>query len=213
KVRAIGGAGIRSVSLAPETGDETLRLKLGKVTGDDDYVNAAGLLAGEGIERMSLYLMTGLPGEDSQVFDATVSFLERIAAAGRGMRISVHVNVMVPKPWTPMQFFAVPAEKDLRERIRILSGAAERAGMDVQAKPLRNSVRQAQLSLGGRAAGDALIEYAGGSISWKKAFAPSERETGSIHVERGIDMEPPWYGIDGPAGHELLLARYRKVTG
>ncbi len=208
----LSDAGVRSASLAPETGDESVRFQVGKRTADEVYINAAALLAENGVRRISLYLMTGLPGEDDGIFESTGDFLGRLSKAAPGASFSVHINTMVPKPWTPLQFFAMPEIQVIRRRLKGLSSVCRKAGMRAKTKSIRSSVRQAVLSLGDQRAGRALIDYASGGASWKMALTSAGVDIGSVHRERGLDGNLPWYCIEGPSNHEALLKRYEGMV-
>jgi radical SAM superfamily enzyme YgiQ (UPF0313 family) len=207
-VKILSDAGVRSASLAPETGDESVRFLVGKRTADEVYFNAAALLAENGVRRISLYLMTGLPGEDDGIFETTGDFLQELSRSAPKASFSVHINTMVPKPWTPLQFFAMPDIKVIRQRMKGLSSICRKAGMRVRTKSVRSSVRQAVLSLGDHRVGSALIEYVSGGVSWKRALKAAGVDIDSIHRERGLEGGLPWYSIEGPLSHETLLKRY-----
>ncbi|MBU8922260.1 MAG: B12-binding domain-containing radical SAM protein [Bacteroidales bacterium] len=211
-VRILSDAGVRSASLAPETGDESIRFLIGKRTVDEVYIDAAALLAESGVRRISLYLMTGIPGEDDGIYQSTGGFLERLSTAAPGASFSVHINTMVPKPWTPLQFFAMPDIQVIRSRLKGLSSVCRKAGMRVKTKSIRSSLRQAFLSLGDQRAGRALIEYASGGISWKMALSSAGVDIASVHRERGLDGDLPWYRIEGPSSHDTLLKRYKGMV-
>ncbi len=209
----ISEAGVRSASLAPESGSERARFRLGKKVPDSAYFDAVRELTGNGIANINLYLLTGIPGEDQKTFDDTEAFLGRIRKAGGNGRISVHVNVMVPKPWTPLQFYPVPPADGLGRNISGISRVCRMNGISFEAKSVRASLRQAVLSVGGAGIGKALVAYSAGSISWKKALLENGIDPGLIHGERGTEDDLPWDRIAGPCGKDRLLAAYMKIAG
>lgn len=211
KAWLIGRSGTRSVSLAPESGSEELRFRLGKKVTDDQYFKAAGLLARNGIKSMSLYFLTGYPGEDRDTAGLTASFLRKLRSSAHGARVSMHLNVVVPKAWTPFQFHPVPFENELKERILSLKRAGIEAGVDVRVKSLRSSMRQAILSVGGRDTGKAIVEYVSGGISWKKALEKAGVDPLLHHRSRESTGRLPWDGPSADPERERLLGRYRSI--
>ena len=212
KASMLSAAGVRSASLAPESGSEKVRFRLGKKVPDEVYLNAVKELVENGILNINLYMLTGCPGENDKAFDQTGIFLKRIKeVSGRG-KISVHTNVVVPKPWTPLQFYPIPSIGELTRNIAAISKMCRDTGISSDAKSIRSSLRQAILSIGGSGAGKALLAYSGGSISWKKALRENRTDPDQIHRERGIDQPLPWERIAGPCRKDTLLAGYRKMV-
>ncbi|MBN2184123.1 MAG: radical SAM protein [Candidatus Krumholzibacteriota bacterium] len=212
KASMISEAGVRSVSLAPESGSEKVRFRLGKKVPDEIYIDAVKELVKNGIVNINLYLLTGSPGEDGKARDDTRTFLKRVREVSGKGRVSVHTNVLIPKPWTPLQFYPVPAAGELKGNIEAISKICRDTGISFAAKSIRSSLRQAILSIGGKEAGNALIAYSGGSISWKKAFRENGIDPDEVHEERGIGRPLPWDRITGPCGKDSLLSRYKKMV-
>ena len=129
KVRLIGRTGARSVSLAPESGSEKIRFRLGKRVEDGIYLDAVRMLIDSGIRRIGLYMLVGCPGEGIGMIDETRLFLSRIKKAARRGRISLHVNPLIPKPWTPLQFYGMPGKKELETRLSALRGLSRELGI------------------------------------------------------------------------------------
>jgi radical SAM superfamily enzyme YgiQ (UPF0313 family) len=72
--------GIRSAALAPESGSQRGRYLLGKCVDDETFFAAAGVLAGGGVERLVIYLLTGYPGEDEQSLHLTRTTLPTLSS-------------------------------------------------------------------------------------------------------------------------------------
>ncbi|MBN2072085.1 MAG: radical SAM protein [Candidatus Krumholzibacteriota bacterium] len=212
KVMMIASTGVRSASLAPESGSEQARFRLGKKVGDDVYINAVKELASNGITNINLYMLTGYPGEDGTLFDETRRFLTRIRDVSGRSRITLHTNLVVPKPWTPFQFYPIPSERELGRRFAAISGICRETGIVSQSKSIRSSLRQAVLSIGGVDVGEALIRYSRGRISWKKALSENRIDPEGIHRERGIERPLPWEELTGEGTNEKLVRRYRGIA-
>ncbi|MCD6378925.1 radical SAM protein [bacterium] len=211
KALQIGRTGTRSVALAPETGSEAMRFILGKKVPDDAYFNAANLLALQGIKRFTIYLLSGYPGETEQVINETRLFMEKFKKAVRRGIVSVHINIVIPKPWTPLQFYAMPERKSLERKLKELAGACEGPSRNIRIKSVRSSLRQAILSLGSDDVGKAVIEYGKGRISWNKALAHNDIDPGFIHDKGRVSQVLPWEFISGSINRQYLLRRYNDL--
>lgn len=209
----IGRAGIRSISLAPESGSEVMRLRLGKNSPDDIYLEAARLLRGEGVTGFTLYMLAGMPGEDEGTFTDTERFLSDFAKAAKGARVTVNLNVLVPKPRTPLQFMAMPRRAELALSIDSMKAACRGAGVKISIKGQRSSMNQARIALGSEAVGRAAVRFAAGNTSWKRALKDEMVDPDHIHDERGISDPLPWEKAFGDGNRDALLRRYRSVTG
>ena len=211
KVRIIAGAGVRSVSLAPESGSERIRFLLGKRVEDGIYLDSVRMLAEAGIRRIQLYLLAGCPGEGAGTAGETRRFLKRVRENARRCRVSLHVNPLVPKPWTPLQYYGMPPRGELEERLKELRVMGRELGFSVAIKSLRSALRQATISLGDERVGRAIRRFALGGISWGKSLRSAGVDAGYPHEEKGADSPLPWDGIVGPASREGLYARYRRM--
>ncbi|NOY10601.1 MAG: radical SAM protein [Archaeoglobi archaeon] len=111
-------SGARTLTLAPEAGSERLREALNKGISEDDIISAVEIA--ESAERIKLYFMFGLPGEEQEDLEEIVRMVERIRRMGR--KVSVSANPLVPKPHTPFQWlpYGGDPERDVRENLREL---------------------------------------------------------------------------------------------
>ena len=209
KAGAIGKAGIRSVSLAPESGSESMRLRLGKNASDQTYLDAARLLCREGVTGFNLYMLAGMPGEDERTSAATEDFLSAFSEAAKGARVTVNLNVLVPKPRTPLQFMAMPGRKEIGTSIDSMKTACRAAGVGISVKGQRSSMNQARIALGSEAVGRAAVRFAVGGTSWKRALKDEGVDPDLIHAERGVDEILPWEKVFGSGRRDTLLRRYR----
>ena len=153
KAALVGSIGTASVSLAPESGSERVRFALGKRVADEVYFNAAASLRAAGVAHFTLYLLIGCPGDDDAALAETEVFMGRFRKAIGGRGFSVHVNPLVPKPWTPLQFYAMPEERELALRQRAVERSLRKLGLGVQMKSVRSALRQALFSTGDEADG------------------------------------------------------------
>jgi radical SAM superfamily enzyme YgiQ (UPF0313 family) len=211
KAEAIVAAGIKSISLAPESGSEKLRRRLGKNVSDATYIKAVKLLSAGGIKRLSMYMLAGVPGENEESQAETKSFLSKLTAAAGDSRISVHLNLLVPKPQTPLQFMALPVPKDIARSVDSMREGCLSSGVGFTVKGRRSSINQAIIALGDESVGRAAVRFASGRTSWKRALKDEGFDPASIHEDRSSADLLPWEKVFGKAGREALLARYKAV--
>lgn len=210
-IAAIASAGTRSVSLAPESGSERVRYRLGKRVPDETYFDAASRLGAAGIRHFNLYLLAGCPGEGPESSAETTRFLKRFKSSIHGRTCSVHVNIVVPKAWTPLQFYPMPAQKELEARLKHVRNRCGDLGLPVKTKTVRSAMRQAVLSLGDEKVGYGIVRHITSGVSWKKAMSSEGVDLSFVHEERGMTGPLPWDIIEGPVTREILAARYKRL--
>ena len=211
KARLVGEIGTASVSLAPESGSERLRYALGKKVADEVYFNAAARLRAAGVSHFTLYLLFGVPGEDEAALLDTRVFLERFREAIGGRHLSVHANPLVPKAWTPLQFFGMEDERELVRRQHELEKTLRKLGLGVQIKSVRSAVRQALFSTGDEGLGLAIVHHVEGGLPWKKALKIAGVNERFPHEKKGPETPFPWDGISGPVRRGTLYKRFEAI--
>jgi radical SAM superfamily enzyme YgiQ (UPF0313 family) len=212
KARLIGSIGTTSVSLAPESGSERMRYSLGKRVPNELYFNAAARLAEAGVRQFTLYLLIGFPGEDAETVAATKGFLGGFRKAVGGRSVSVHVNALVPKAWTPFQFHAMPPERSLESLQSATARMIGAAGLRARTKSVRSAVRQALFSLGDERIGRAAAIHVTAGLSWKKALAAAGVDAEFPHAEKGPETPFPWDAVSGPVRRSVLWRRFEAIS-
>jgi radical SAM superfamily enzyme YgiQ (UPF0313 family) len=180
---ALHASGDRSITLAPETGTDELRVKMGKPIPNDFLIEKVRLIFQHGFTQLKLYFIVGLPGETM----ADVQGILDLAARARGVmleeasksgvigHIHLGVNVLVPKPYTPWQREPLDAERSLKEKVAHLQkGAARMPNVSMGSISVRQAVWQTYISKAGSDAADALEAAARGESihSILHRFAP-----------------------------------------
>jgi radical SAM superfamily enzyme YgiQ (UPF0313 family) len=213
KARIIARAGTKSVAMAPESGSEAVRFRLGKRVADETYMEAAEKLCAAGVTNLGLYIMIGCPGETLESLRDTRLLLSRMASVTRGTRLVVHVNVLIPKPWTPLQYYGMPGEDELEKRRLMIRAICRDLGIAVKTKSIRSAKRQAVISLGDERVGKAIQRFAAGRISWRKALRSEGVDDSFPHEEKREQARFPWNDLEGPIGPGTLYRRYLRITG
>lgn len=207
---ALASSGQRTVTLAPETGSESLRFRIGKEIPDEAFLEAAEVLAERGIMNLRLYFMVGLPGaaEDAKAIAKLVRAMEaRQRARSRGKRgqITVTLSPFVPKPWTPYQWYPFAGIRAVRGQMEEVKRALK--GIRVHHDLPKWAYWEACFSLGDRRLGLALLEgYRRGN--WMEGL-----RKGIVNPDfwalrdKGKEEPFPWEILLFPFGREALWER------
>jgi radical SAM family uncharacterized protein/radical SAM-linked protein len=120
--KAAALTGGKSATFAPETGSERLRKIINKTISDADMLQAAENVFSQGFHNIKLYTMVGLPTEDLDDMRDFCTLIEKLHAIGQkhGQRNTIHANIgiLVPKPFTPMQWVPFMDEERAMRHIR-----------------------------------------------------------------------------------------------
>jgi radical SAM superfamily enzyme YgiQ (UPF0313 family) len=206
----VGAIGTSSVSIAPESGSESVRFRLGKRVSDETYFRAAARLREAGVRRFTLYMLVS-SFEDRASDDKTVRFIERLKLNLRGARVEVHLNQLVPKAWTPLQFYAMPDVPELSAAQGRLERLLRGLGVGVRVKSVRSAVRQALFSTGDERVGRAIVHHVAESFSWNKALVAAGANARFPHEKKGPDSSFPWDAIEGPVRRGFLFKRFEAM--
>ncbi|MFW6137579.1 MAG: B12-binding domain-containing radical SAM protein [Spirochaetota bacterium] len=115
--RLMAGNDQHTLTLAPETGSEGLRERMGKNLTDQSLLNAVSCAVQYGIKKLRYYFMYGLPGESIRDIYALVHLVERtrdLISTGGG-RLHLSINPFVPKKNTLLENFRLPGQDYYRE--------------------------------------------------------------------------------------------------
>lgn len=113
----LAAAGVKTVTLAPESMVAATRKRVGKPLTDDDLFAAFGT-AKEHRFKVKLYLMAGLPDSDAAIeAQALVAFLAEIKKRKIAVPLSLSVVPFCPKPGTPFHKKQLMPKKEY-ERFR-----------------------------------------------------------------------------------------------
>jgi radical SAM superfamily enzyme YgiQ (UPF0313 family) len=208
--------GQRTLALAPEAGSERLRRVINKHLTMDQLTDVVRMIAETGQFSLRFYYIIGLPTEGMNDVMEIVELSKRLkhemvkSSASRGNvgRIKLSVNCMVPKPFTPFQWFPLEQVALLKDKQRRLRKAVEKeGGIRINFDVPKWAYIQALLSLGDRRVGPMLLKTYQLSGDWTKALKFSEINP-DFFVYRPKDAEEtlPWDFID----HGVSKAHLRR---
>jgi len=224
--RALAAGGNRSVTLAPEAGSERMRRVINKNLTEGEIMRAVRWLVSEGVDRLKLYFMIGLPTERDDDVEAIVDLVERMRVVPRiGRRIrslTVSVNSFVPKPSTPLQWEPMESLGTLQQKLaRLRRRLASLPNVVVEAQSPREAYYQTALSRGDRRVGIILEAIHRRRGAWWAVLQEFRHAGGAsrcvpspdFYVHRAYDPGEmvPWGFIDHGIDTRFLLAERRKA--
>jgi radical SAM superfamily enzyme YgiQ (UPF0313 family) len=170
-LRPLAASGAKSVTIAPETGTDALRRRLGKPISNDQILAAVENAQSCGIPSLKMYFIVGLPGETNDdlmgiahLLRTTVSIMKK-HGRDRGRMGTLHAgfSILVPKPYTPLHREVMLSSREARHRLRLLR--KELAAIDnlkTGWPSHREALWQGFLSRGGVSALGAIEQMTGG---------------------------------------------------
>jgi radical SAM superfamily enzyme YgiQ (UPF0313 family) len=191
-LRALSRSEQRTLTIAPESGDETLRHLLGKPIADEQIIALIRNTIEHGIPSVKLYFLIGLPDESLEQCLSIVSLVKRlhhhfIAASKRKATIgtmSINLGIFVPKPGTPLSKNGMMKLQALRERIRLLQrGLSTLSNVRLSMPSPYEAAAQTLLSLGGPTISDFLVAAWRHRGNWKTALRNKMPEDGGTWLD------------------------------
>jgi radical SAM superfamily enzyme YgiQ (UPF0313 family) len=203
----LAACGIKTIAIAPETGPEDLRLRIGKRITDRQVTEAVRMLSDAGIANIKLYFMIGLPGETDRDVEAIVSLVTRLAEVRGRSRLSVAAGPFVPKPHTAFQWASFASRETLRRRGRLLKPITRLRGCSLRLGSIDEAWTEAVLARGERSISAELVEAARSGRPLKVLL----RKAGYDPCRELDTANPlPWDFLDCGVGTDGLLKQYRK---
>lgn len=188
-VAALKRAGSKSLTTAMDGPSERMREKLERKAKVKHLERCADNARSQGMERMKLYLMIGLPGETSEDIDECVRFTTELS---KRIPISLGIAPFCSKRNTPMDglgFAGIDVVNDRLDQLR----RGFRGRVDVRATSARWAWAEYVLAQGGEAEGLAVLEAmrAGGKFAhYKRAFDKVEKARPVGKARRTLAIAP-----------------------
>jgi radical SAM superfamily enzyme YgiQ (UPF0313 family) len=188
-VHALKRAGYKTLTTAMDGPSERLREQLERKAKVKHLERCAEHARSQGMERMKLYLMIGLPGETDADIDECVQFTSELS---KRIPVSLGIAPFCSKRNTPMDglpFAGIDVVNDRLDRLR----RGFRGRVDVRATSARWAWAEYVLAQGGEAEGLAALEAvrAGGKFAdYKRAFGKVERARPAGRARRALAIAP-----------------------
>ncbi|MGF1492858.1 MAG: B12-binding domain-containing radical SAM protein [Microcoleaceae cyanobacterium] len=207
----------RSITIAVETGSDRLREVINKKLTTDEIVQAAINAKAGGLKGIKLYGMVGIPGEEPEDLEATVTMMQQLKQAAPGLKLTLGCSTFVPKSHTPFQWYGVNREAE--KRLKFLEKKLRSQGIDFRPESYKWSAIQALISRGDRRLSHLLelVRDHGESLgSYKRAFKELKGQLPEfefyVHQDWDLDQVLPWSHLQGPLP-EATLKKHLAVSG
>lgn len=157
-----------SITIAPETGSDSLRKVIGKKMKNQDILETIENLP-EDSSHIRLFFILGLPFETRKDRQAIVSFTKEIRQRTK-LPISISLSLFIPKPWTAFQWMAMTHPRELRKYAKELIPKLEKIRkVKCDITDAREAQIEALISRGDHRIADALEDKLEGK-SWSTAL-------------------------------------------
>ncbi len=200
-------SGMKSIAIAPETGDDDLRARIGKPIRRQRILDSVAMLAEAGMATIKLYFMMGLPGEQDSHAEAIVDLVDAIGKVRGKARLVVTVSPFVPKPHTPFQWVGFADRYSLRKRLAILRGINKIKGCSLRPVSVNQAWIEASLSRGERWLSRLLLEA---SQSQHNLRICLEKSGVDPTKELDISKPLPWDFIKNTIPKKRLVKMYER---
>lgn len=203
--------GQKSVSIAPEAGTDRLRKVINKRITEEDIIETARLIFDQGIERLRLYFMVGLPTETEEDIQGIVSLVRKIRETSRRGSIVITLSTFVPKPFTPFQWHPMERLQSVKERMKLVKKALlPIRGIRVFHDVPKYAYMQGMLSMGDRRV-SAALKVLSGAEDWKNASLRAGVNP-DFYIFRRRDLSEilPWDFIDCGTEKKRLWEQYQR---
>jgi len=160
---------IKTITIAPETGNDSLRYDLNKKVSNDSILRAIEMIRESKIKNVKLYFLIGLPKEtDDDILDI-VTLLKSIDKLGfTRYQLKVNINPFIPKLNTPYEnkckFYLSENLNILSERFKTLEKELRSfSSIKIKFKHIKRTLNAARLqtliSLGDSSISELLLRY------------------------------------------------------
>ena len=226
-----------SLTFAPEAGSQRMRNVINKGLTEEVILKGAMDAFIGGWNRVKLYFMLGLPGENWDDIEEIAVLSDKIARQyytlpkeerNGKVNIVTSTSIFVPKPFTPFQWSPMVSKEEAQEKRYFL---LDKVKSQLNAKSIKYNCHDADVSelegifaRGDRKLCDVILQaYESGCIydawseyfyydRWVKAFADNNVDMDFyIKRERGEDELFPWDFIDIGVTKNFLLREYQRA--
>ena len=222
-----------SLTVAPEAGSQKMRDIINKNLTEEDILEGCYLAFQAGYDKIKLYFMAGLPGEDEEDVLAIAGMAEKVVdtyyrldyeARKRPVSVSVSTACFVPKPFTPFQWAAMTFPADFAEDQQAVKARIRKKQISYRYHDAKTAQVEGVLARGDRRLGRAILSaYRAGAVFdgwserfrydiWLMAFAEAGIDPAFYaHRERPVDEKLPWDFINMGVSKKFLLREWNKA--
>ena len=168
-IQLLERADIKTITVAPEAGSESLRFALGKKISNEKIISVLTQIRDSNIRNVKLYFLMGLPDEKGENINDIINLLKLLDNLGFDRNsLRVNVNPFIPKLNTPYEkeifFYLKENLPELIKKYQKLEGELKKiTSIKLKFKNfkliIKNARLQAIISLGNQQLSDLLLNY------------------------------------------------------
>ena len=218
------------LTFAPEAGSEKLRNLLSKNFNLNEFFGVLTKAYEGGYQHVKLYFMIGVPFETEADIEAIVELAAGVSELKRKInkgaaQVNISINVLIPKPHTPLQWFKMDTLESLEQKQRYLKSKAARFHkLKLTFHDHRMSLMEAILSRGDRRLSPVIARVfkEGARLEgwdenfvfdrWIRAFREEAIDADFYLRAKACDEILPWDFIDVGVSKEHLREEYVSLT-
>lgn len=217
------------LTFAPEAGSQRMRDVVNKNVTDEQLMETAERVFSRGWNKMKLYFMIGLPGEeDEDVRDivrtgARALDVARRVQRNKRARVTVSVSTHVPKPHTPFQWCAMDSHEEILRKQSLLRHEAASTRVQLKMHKSDGSWLEGMLARGDRRLADVIQgAYQRGARfdswdekldleAWTESLDDAGIDPGWFLGTIPVSAKLAWSHIDVGLEQGFLAREYRKA--
>ncbi|WP_283400233.1 radical SAM protein [Desulfurobacterium pacificum] len=214
-------SGQKTVTIAPETGNEKLRYAINKKVPDEKYFSFTEELFKAGAENLKLYFLIGLPTETQEDVESIVKMTKQFYSLvlpfwkerGKAGEIHVSVNPVIPKPFTPLQWFGMEKKSSIEKKIRYLQKELRKIPHTrLTHENVRSAILQAIISRADTIVGEAAVISAMKKTPFRKVLKEKNVNFEELYTrEREKDELFPWEIVESGIRRNYLWKEYQMI--
>jgi radical SAM superfamily enzyme YgiQ (UPF0313 family) len=188
----LAAGGLQTLTVAPETGNESLRLRIGKGASDEALVKLAQEAERAGLATLRLYFLIGLP--EPEEADAIVRLILKLRQETPArLKLDLSVSTFIPKPGTPWERQAFAPMKEIEAAKNTLrTNLRGRRGIALQFEATGREREAALLSRGDAQLGRILLEAIRNRRPLEQQLRLSGVDVNHLLDPVGHSIEPSW---------------------
>jgi len=168
-IQLLERSGVKTLTIAPETGTESLRFDLGKKITNDKIIEVLNLIKDSKIKNVKFYFLIGLPRETDEDIEEIINLFHLVEKIGfKKNELKININPFIPKLNTPYEshchFYLSENLPNFRKKFAFLKQELDKiSSIKVKFKDPKKIINNARLqtlfSLGDRSIAKILLAY------------------------------------------------------
>ncbi len=203
----------KTITIAPESGSNLLRALINKPIPNSLILSIAELFQRNNVPSLKMYFMIGLPNESTKDIETINTISSKILENFKGL-LKLSINPLIPKPYTPMQWFPYVDRREYLEKTKILKSLKGKR-ISVNIKSWFMGCLEHILSLGTSELSELLATnvLASDLVNWQSLIRKLKLNIYdySRMLTTNVDENPLFSVIDNGVSINFLKAEYDKM--